>query len=203
MKKILIGMVTIGMLWGINGALKGTSFAESLKDKPKITYQPTEKVLLSTSEPTQNKEIHIVVTFEEDKDIVNKINSKLGGELKNRGEYIVYLCRQQNISPYLFTAIARHETANGTSKAIKEQYNPGGLMNPKTDKLKTYGCLENGLEDMADVLGKYYIKMGLKTIKAIQQKYCPVGVANDPTGLNKYWLEAVTNYYKEMKGVSK
>lgn len=32
MKRIVIGIVTVSMLWGINGALKGTSFAESLKE---------------------------------------------------------------------------------------------------------------------------------------------------------------------------
>lgn len=157
---------------------------------------PTEKVTLSTPE----KELKIAITFEEDKNIINKINNKLGGELKGRGEYIVYLCRQQNVSPYLFASIAIHETANGTSKAIKELYNPGGLMNPKTDKLKKYMSIENGLEEMAQILGDYYIDMGLKNIKQIQEKYCPVGAKNDPDGLNKYWLDCVTNYYKELKG---
>ena len=28
-----------------------------------------------------------------------------------------------------------------------------------------------------------------------QRRYCPVGAANDPTGLNKNWLAGVTRYY--------
>ena len=65
----------------------------------------------------------------------------------------------------LMIAISRHETGAWTSKAFKEKNNFGGIM------------WKNATE----------IKIG-----AI---YCPVGAANDPNGLNKYWVGGVTNFY--------
>jgi hypothetical protein len=38
------------------------------------------------------------------------------------------------------------------------------------------------------------------TLAQIQQKYCPIGVANDPTNLNSNWLKNVRIIYAEMGG---
>ena len=45
------------------------------------------------------------------------------------------------------------------------------------------------------ILKTYYFEKGLNTIEEIGAKYCPVGAANDPNGLNKYWVGGVTNVY--------
>ena len=34
-------------------------------------------------------------------------------------------------------------------------------------------------------------------ITFLGNRYCPVGAANDPTGLNKNWIKNVTRLYKE------
>jgi len=34
-------------------------------------------------------------------------------------------------------------------------------------------------------------------ISFLGSRYCPVGAANDPTGLNKNWIKNVTRLYKE------
>ena len=45
-----------------------------------------------------------------------------------------------------------------------------------------------------------YFDIGLDTLEKIQPKYCPIGAANDPTGLNKYWLSGTQKKYNELIG---
>ena len=93
-------------------------------------------------------------------------------------------------------AISRWETGNYTSKAFKEKNNVGGMM--CTSGLIHYNSLDEGIEKFLINLKSNYFDIGLDTIEKIQKKYCPVGAANDPTGLNQYWLGGVTNLYNEL-----
>ncbi len=47
-------------------------------------------------------------------------------------------------------------------------------------------CIEYSAKLLA---GKIYRKN--PTIAGVQKIYCPVGAANDPKGINKYWLSGV------------
>ncbi|WP_236927537.1 glucosaminidase domain-containing protein [Geobacillus thermodenitrificans] len=47
------------------------------------------------------------------------------------------------IDPVLLIAIALHETGYGTSHAVKNKNNPGGIMDPSTGKLKVFDSLED------------------------------------------------------------
>ena len=58
--------------------------------------------------------------------------------------------------------------------------------------------LDKGIDFFVSNLKNNYIDMGLDTIELIQPKYCPIGAANDPKGLNKYWVGGVTKYYNEL-----
>ncbi len=88
-----------------------------------------------------------------------------------------------------------HETGYGTSKAVRNQNNTGGIMG--SNGLKSYSSREEGSRANAKFLKEKYINDGLNTISKIQKRYCPVGASNDPKGLNKYWLNSVLDYYNK------
>ena len=96
----------------------------------------------------------------------------------------------------LAVAISKHETGNYTSEAFKEKNNVGGMM--CSSGLISYSTLDDGIEAFVSNLKYNYIDEGLDTIEKIQPKYCPIGAANDPKGLNKYWVGGVTKYYNEL-----
>lgn len=93
-------------------------------------------------------------------------------------------------------AIAKWETGNYTSSAFLNKHNVGGMMSSKG--LIQYSSLDEGITKFLSNLKNNYFGIGLDTIEKIQPKYCPVGAKNDPNGLNKYWLNGVTNLYNEM-----
>uniref|UniRef100_UPI00403EFDB5 glucosaminidase domain-containing protein n=1 Tax=Paenibacillus sp. FSL R10-2734 TaxID=2954691 RepID=UPI00403EFDB5 len=124
-----------------------------------------------------------------------KLNSSLGGSLKNTGDIFASLGAKYGIDPALLAAIAVHETGNGTSNAVKTKNNVGGMMGK--NGLMTFSSIQEGIEKMASNLKRNYIDKGLTTIEAIQKKYAPSGAANDPNGLNDYWVNGVTTYYKK------
>ena len=101
----------------------------------------------------------------------------------------------------LAIAIARWETGNYTSDAFKNKNNVGGLMywNGSSSQLQSFSSLEAGIDAFVRLLKYNYIDLGLTTIEAIQKKYAPVGVANDPNNLNSNWVNGVSKIYQEME----
>jgi hypothetical protein len=146
--------------------------------------QDEKKVLSSKSDRGDSQE-------------TNKFNKFLKGELAGYGKKIQAFCGSY-IEPELVIAIMRHESGEGTSKAIKELHNPGGIMGSKG--LIKFKTLDHGVFYTVQLLTQYK-KSGLVTLEQIQKQYCPIGAANDPSGLNKYWLPNVKKFYKQMKGV--
>lgn len=129
----------------------------------------------------------------DDEKAIKNLNNKFSDKLENKGKLIVELSKKNNVNPYLVAAISMHETANGTSLAIKSQNNPGGLFD--NENLRSFKSLEDGFKFMIELLKNDYIAKGLTSLELIQEKYCPIGAINDPTGLNKNWLKGVTRYY--------
>lgn len=125
--------------------------------------------------------------------VIDAITKNLGGAFLFKAKYIYETSKKNNVNPMLVAAIMKHETGNGTSKAVKELNNPGGLMG--NNGLMRFNTLEDGINKMIVILKEYYIDQGLTTIEQIQRKYCPVGASNDPTNLNVHWLPNVTKNY--------
>lgn len=126
------------------------------------------------------------------------MNSSLGGSLKNSGDIFAAAGKKYGIDPALLAAIAIHETGNGTSNAVKNKNNVGGMMGK--NGLMTFNSLEEGIDKMASNLKRNYFDKGLTTIEAIQKKYAPVGASNDPTNLNSNWVNGVKKYYNMFGG---
>ncbi|MBQ9246711.1 glucosaminidase domain-containing protein, partial [bacterium] len=124
------------------------------------------------------------------------------GVLAGKGELIASIAAKNNIDPYLLASIMAFETGWGTSNAIKNYNNPGGIMKSKGG-LNSYGSLEEGINAMAKLLRTKYLDDGLHTIGQIQKRYCPVGASNDPNGVNKNWLNGVVSVFNMIKKGSK
>lgn len=115
-----------------------------------------------------------------------------GGVLCNKGKVFVSAGEKYGISPAFIAAVAIHESDNGKSRYAKELNNPFGAMEQGSTPY-VFKSINESINFIAERLAnsKYYVRGGNKTIASIQRHYCPVGVENDPKGLNKYWLSGV------------
>jgi cell wall-associated NlpC family hydrolase len=125
----------------------------------------------------------------------------LGGKLAGSGSLMVKYGNMYGVSPSLLAAIAMHETGNGTSSAVRNKNNAFGIMG--SNGLKSFTSLEESIKYAASLLKRNYLDKGLTTVEAIQKKYAPVGVANDPTGLNKNWVNGVNKFMSALGGATK
>jgi hypothetical protein len=158
-----------------------------------------ENPFMNVNVPTVNTESKVAADESLRFNAVNpdKINQVLDGKLKGIGEVFVKAGQSYNIDPSLLAAIAQHETGNGKSRAAIEKNNIAGMMGPSG--LKSYQTVEESIMDMARNLSKNYVGKGLTSISSIGAKYAPIGVANDPTGLNNYWVSGVTKNFDRLK----
>lgn len=131
-----------------------------------------------------------------------------GGALQGRANDFMNVCKfsEINLDPLLMWSISMHETGYGHSQAINNLNNVGGIF--KGGKLHKYQSLYRGIVDMMLEIkfnGYYDSVEGLfdgnttqTTISQLGNIYCPVGAANDPTGLNKHWIPSVSKHYNAM-----
>ncbi|HDR4738265.1 TPA: peptidoglycan DD-metalloendopeptidase family protein [Bacillus cereus] len=134
-----------------------------------------------------------------------ELQPHLGGVFTGNAQAFLNAGTQNQIDPVLLAAIARLETGNGTSNAVKNYNNPGGLMDPSSSQMKgfmKFATLDEGINAMARNLYKNYIGMGITTIEAIGAKYAPPGAANDPHGTNGLWPVLVTKFVAQMGGLT-
>ena len=103
-------------------------------------------------------------------------------------------------------AIARHECGykdnQYLSNAFKNKNNVGGMMyydtTTKSSYLMTFDTIDSGVEAFVSNLKRNYFNLGLDTIEKIQPKYAPVNAANDPYGLNEFWVSGVKAFYNDI-----
>lgn len=135
-----------------------------------------------------------------DSDMANKLNSKFKGALSGAGALIVSTANKYGLNPALLASIMALETGWGTSSAVNNKNNPGGIMDPASNwmKIKSFGSIQEGIDAMASNLKRNYIDKGLTSISAIGNKYCPVGAANDPNGTNSGWIPSVTTIFNQL-----
>lgn len=129
----------------------------------------------------------------------NTLNKYLGGKLANKGATIIRAGQEYGVDPAFVASILHHESANGTSNAIVNYNNPGGIMDPKTKwtKLKRFSSLDAGIDYTASNLKSNYLDKGLKSIPEIGNKYAPVGAANDHKNQNTHWVPNVSKLYNQ------
>ncbi|NMD69088.1 glucosaminidase domain-containing protein [Bacillus sp. DNRA2] len=158
-----------------------------------LTPAPTENISellngLVDQNTANSKEMEFVTT--------GQLDQALSGKLAGMGAIFVAAGQKYDVDPALLAAIAQHETGNGKSRAANEKNNIAGMMGK--NGLKSYATVEDSIMDMARNLSENYLGKGLTTIAKIGAKYAPIGVTNDPTGLNNYWVKGVSKYYDQL-----
>jgi|SRR5690625_92914 len=132
------------------------------------------------------------------------IRFERAGVFSDMGDTIIEVSEKEGIDPVLFAAIAFFETGNGTSSAVTNYNNPGGLMDPATgsQQLFRYDTLEEGIQAMGVTLRNRILGDGLVTISDLGAVYAPVGADNDPNGINQNWVPSVTSISEELGGLT-
>ena len=125
-----------------------------------------------------------------------KLENTLAGKLTGTATHFINAGKKYDIDPNLLSAIAIHETGNGSSKAAHEKNNIAGMMG--RNGLRSYDSVEESIFDMARNLRQNYLNQGKTTVAEIGAKYAPVGAANDPTGLNNHWTTGVSHQLNKL-----
>jgi hypothetical protein len=99
------------------------------------------------------------------------------------------------VDPRALAAIARAESSLGSDPGARSINNAFGW-----GPHRPFASWEENIATVAAGLRKGYLDEGLVTLAQIQKKYCPVGAANDPMGLNSNWLRNTTILYAELGG---
>jgi hypothetical protein len=115
--------------------------------------------------------------------------------LKGYGAVFVREGLANGVDPRALAAIARAESSLGTDPGARSINNAFGW-----GPHRPFASWEENIATVAAGLKKGYLDEGLVTLAQIQQKYCPVGAANDPMGLNSNWLRNTTLLYAELGG---
>lgn len=126
------------------------------------------------------------------------------GILSGQQDLIRRTAEKFSIDPVLMGAIILQETGNGQSDALNYYFNPGGLMDSATNwqTLLRFDSLEQGLMSMGRTLDKLVNTQGKDSIQELGAVYAPLNAANDPLGLNAYWVPNVTKKVEELGGLS-
>ncbi|RAL24540.1 glucosaminidase domain-containing protein [Thermoflavimicrobium daqui] len=155
-----------------------------------LSKAPNDHILCRTNQ-------RIIPIEELDKKLKNK------GVFKNKGAAFINAGKNHNVDPTLVAAIALFETGYGTSNAVKNYNNPGGLMDPDNPmEFQRFETLEEGINAMTANLYRNYISLGLETPKEIAPKYAPVGAKNDLYDTNGNWAPTVTKFINYLGGLS-
>lgn len=122
------------------------------------------------------------------------------GVFSDMGNVFLEVAEEQGIDPVLMAAIALHETGHGTSSAVVDKKNPGGLMG--ANGLMVFDTLKEGIASMGHTLHNRIIQDGLVTIADLGSVYAPIGAGNDPTNLNAHWVPNVTKVVSSLGGLT-
>ncbi|WP_276585692.1 peptidoglycan DD-metalloendopeptidase family protein [Bacillus thuringiensis] len=126
-------------------------------------------------------------------------------------DYVISAAVEQGIDPRFLTSIVVHETGYGTAYGVHNRNNTGGINCVNKPQFHTTGCsngmsifatLGDSIRYQADILKRLYVNEGRVTVPQIGAKYAPIGAANDPGGLNKYWVPNIGKTLKSM-GITK
>ncbi len=113
------------------------------------------------------------------------------GKLKGQGKTFLKAQEKYGINAVFLIAIAKLESADGTSNIARNNNNFGGMRTSK-GYLK-FKSVEEGIDRMASNLKRLYIDDGLVTVEQIHKRH-----ASDPG-----WTDKVVNNMKKMHKLSR
>ena len=118
-----------------------------------------------------------------------------GSPLVGLGAVFVREGERNGIDPRALVAIAMHESVLGTAGSGASIHNAFGW-----GPAIAFASWQANIATVARGLAQGYIARGRDTLAEIQPVWAPLGAANDPTGLNSAWTDAVGRYYEDMGG---
>lgn len=95
------------------------------------------------------------------------------------------------ISSPAFAEINVERLANAIYRAENSKSHPYGILTHYKHTTPRQACINTINHALKDWRGNGDF------IAFLGSRYCPVGVSNDPHGLNKNWVKNVTHFYKE------
>lgn len=119
-----------------------------------------------------------------------------GSPMAGQGAAFVQSGMRWQVDPRLLVAIAGAESNFG--QVTCGPNNAWGWACPNDPE--SFATWAAGIDTVTKGLRSYYLDEGRTSVTLIQQKYCPVGAANDPTGLNNHWSTNVTKFLTELGG---
>ncbi len=121
-------------------------------------------------------------------------NENKKNPLNNKGRIFIREAKRHGVNPELLMAIALHESARGTSSAVRERHNIGGIMTSK-QKLKIFSNIDLCIDQMAETLAFHHREDKINTVKelAYAGKYCAKNEAQE-------WIKGVMYYLNELNG---
>ena len=126
---------------------------------------------------------------------IDAMLARAGSPLAGEGATFVAEGTAAGIDPRALVAIAAHETILETYVPSQAIHNPFGL-GPGI----AFASDADAISRAARTLGSYYVPEGRVTLGSIGAKWAPIGVANDPDGLNAGWTAGVGAYYSALGG---
>ena len=135
--------------------------------------------------------------------VIAAIDNALGGILKGKGKVFYDAGKSRGVNPMLMAAISIHETANGTSKVLKECNNIAGInWTGKKDvkhkgRYTVFKDVDESIYNLAYILDNHYIRQKRVSIESIGSKFCPLDDKDDGKwGMdNSTWVPNVTKLY--------
>ena len=132
------------------------------------------------------------LTLEE---LTNKLNKSLNSTLTNKGNIFAKVAIENEVDPYLVTAIALHETGCkwNCSYLVKNCNNVGGVKGTPScnnSSYRYYDSLDEGITHFITNIKNNYYNYGLKDAYSMQRKY---------TGGSTSWANKVNNYIESIK----
>jgi hypothetical protein len=121
--------------------------------------------------------------------------ASVGSPLTDDADAFVADAEEVGLDPRALVAIAAHETLLETYPPAQLIRNPFGL-GPGW----TFDSERDAIATAARTLQSGYLAEGRVTLADIGPKWAPVGVGNDPAGLNAAWPSGVSAYYSALGG---
>ena len=113
---------------------------------------------------------------------------------------------KRGVDPFFIAAIRKAENGGpgrefGVLNVGADTYDDQVRVATRTIAGLLSGYLTNPCSALGEVNGMKRVQYTPAFLKAVQEHWAPIGVANDPTNLNSNWLTDVTDAYRDFLAI--
>lgn len=164
---------------------------------------PIKTAPTSTKAPSNHTSWNFVPQGFEPVDDPIRLEKGLSDNLKPYARDFVEAGKQYGVDPGTLAAIAMHETGRGTSKAFQEGQNAMGVSDAKGwVSFAARGGVRGSIYKMSKTISQsdfYKDARSDQSLASIGKNYAPAGAGNDPNNLNRFWVDGVSKFRKELE----